>query len=63
MHNVMYIQLYTRTDVVIVVDARNEVPGIDSRYYAHDDIRVHMKGACFAIHASPPTTLGWPGLQ
>ena len=49
--------------VVIVVDARNEVPGIDSRYYAHDDIRVHMKGACFAIHASPPTTLGWPGLQ
>ena len=41
-HNIMYILLYTRT-VVVVADARNEVPGIDStRYigiYTNDDIR------------------------
>ena len=62
-HNVMYIPLlYTRAAVVVVVDAHNEAPGI-SRYYTHDDIRAHIKGACFAIPASPPTTLGWPDLQ
>ena len=60
-----YTVLYTRTAVVVVVDANNEVPvpGINSRYYTHDDIRVHIKGACFTILDSPPTTLGWPGLQ
>ena len=39
--NVMYILLlYARTavTVVVVVDVHNEVPGIDSRYYTHDDI-------------------------
>ena len=61
--HVMYILLlYTRAAVVVVVDAHNEAPGI-SRYYTHDDIRAHIKGACFAIPASPPTTLGWPDLQ
>ena len=35
-HNVMYILLYTRTAVVAVVDAHNEVPGINSRYYMSD---------------------------
>ena len=32
--------LYTRTDVV--VDAHNEVPGINSRYYTHDDVREYI---------------------
>ena len=39
-HNVMYILLlYTRTAVVVEVDAHTEVPGIYSRYSTHDDIR------------------------
>ena len=38
----------------------HEVPG--SAYYAHDGTS-KVKGACFAIPALPPTTLGWPGLQ
>ena len=29
-HNVMYILLYTRTAVVLAVDAHNEVPGINT---------------------------------
>ena len=61
-HNVMYILLYTRT-AVLVIDAHNKIPGTHMVGVMHDDIRVHMKGACFAIPASPPTTLGWPGLQ
>ena len=62
-HNVMYILLlYTRA-AVVVVDAQNEVPDIKSGYYTHDDLRVHIKGACFVIPAWPPATLGWPGLQ
>ena len=46
----MYILLlYARTAVAAVVDAHNEVPGINSRYYTHDNIRVRIKGAYFAI--------------
>ena len=63
--------LYTRTAVVVGVDAHNEVPGINiiySRYGTHDDIlRVHNNitgarmfcHACFASHK----TLGWTSLQ
>ena len=29
-HNVMYILLYTRTAVVLAVDAHNEVPGVNT---------------------------------
>ena len=54
--------LYTRTAVVVVVDAHNEVPGTNI-VGTHDDIRVHIKGVCFAIPASPSTKLGWLGLQ
>ena len=56
--------MYARIAVVVAVDARNEVPGINSRYYTHDDDQEYIKkGACRAIPASPPTTLGWLGLQ
>ena len=42
-HNVMHILqlLCTRTAVVVVVDAHNEVPGIN-RYYTHHDIREYI---------------------
>ena len=60
-HNVTYILLYTRT--AVVVDPHNEVPYINSRYYTHDIVRVHIEIACFVIPAWPPTTLGWPGLR
>ena len=49
-------------NVLYILDAYNLVTAINSRYYTHDDIRVHINGTCFAILASPPTTL-WPGLQ
>ena len=65
-HNVMYIILHIRTAVVVVVDAHNEVPGINSRYYMHDGVREYIlivKGACFAVPASPLITLGSPSLQ
>ena len=60
-HNVMYILLlYT---AVVVVDAHitkyQVIVGI-----MRTMIRVHVKGACFAIPGSLPTTLTtWPGLQ
>ena len=63
-HNMYILLLYTRT-AALDVDAHNEVPYqvpgtryLCSTYYTHDDILVHTKGACFAIPASPPTTLG-----
>ena len=53
----MYILLYTRTAFVLVVDAHNEVSGINTVGIIRTMIRVNITGACFAIPASPPTTL------
>ena len=46
----MYILLYTRTAVVLVVDAHKEVPAINTvGIIRMVIIRAHLKGACFAI--------------
>ena len=56
--NVMYILFYTAVRVVDAHVTKYQVVGVTRTV-----MRVHFKGACFAMPDSPPTTLGWPGLQ
>ena len=59
MYSVTYILMYTAVVVIEHIHTKKyQVVGIKRTM-----IRVHIEGAFFAIRASPPTTLGWPGLQ